>query len=40
MKTAIAIDPTLAEIADSQPGWTAWRDAVGSEWHRSQVVEI
>jgi hypothetical protein len=33
MKTAIAIDPTLVEIADLQPGWMARRDAVGNVWH-------
>jgi hypothetical protein len=27
-------DATVAEIADLPLGWAAWRDAVGSPWHR------
>jgi hypothetical protein len=34
MEEALEIDPTLREIADLPPGWTAWRDSVGAVWHR------
>lgn len=34
MASALEIDPTLAEIADLEPGWGAWREVVGGEWHR------
>ena len=27
-------DPTLAQIADLPPGWSAWRDEAGGEWER------
>ena len=29
-------DPTLAELANLEPGWTAARGDVGSPWHRSR----
>ena len=34
MQEVLDIDPTLREIADLPPGWTAWRDNVGGVWHR------
>jgi hypothetical protein len=34
MKTALKIGPSLREIADLPPGYTAFRNAVGSEWIR------
>jgi len=34
MGTALKIDATLREIADLRPGWGAWREKVGGEWHR------
>jgi hypothetical protein len=34
MQCALNIDPTLATIADLPPGWSAWRECVGSEWQR------
>jgi len=36
MSCAIELNPTLREIADLPPGWTAWRETVGSVWHRFQ----
>jgi hypothetical protein len=36
MDTMLRTDPTLAEVADLPPGWTAERNAVGSEWRRSR----
>ena len=34
MNEALEIDPTLREIADLPPGWTAQREKVGAEWRR------
>ena len=34
MAEAIQLDPTLATVADLPPGHTAWRETVGSAWHR------
>jgi hypothetical protein len=34
MSEAVEIDPTLREIADLPPGWTARREKVGSTWQR------
>ena len=28
-------DPSVAEVADSAPGWVAWREAVGGPWRRT-----
>ena len=36
MGTALALDPTLREIADLKPGWEASRKAVGSEWTKQE----
>jgi len=36
MSEALEMDPTLGGIADLQPGWIAWREAVGSPWHRKE----
>ena len=38
MGTAVALDPTLLEIADLKPGWEASREAVGSEWTRQESI--
>ncbi len=35
MHKVLERDPTLRTIADLPPGWTAWRERVGGEWHRS-----
>ncbi len=34
MAESLKLDPTLREIADLPPGWTAWREKVGGEWCR------
>ncbi|MEX0775855.1 MAG: hypothetical protein WD042_09105 [Phycisphaeraceae bacterium] len=36
MKTALLMDPTLREIADLPPGYSAFRPAVGAEWVRHE----
>ena len=36
MYHVLSLDPTLRAIADLPPGWTAWRDRVGGEWHRAR----
>jgi hypothetical protein len=36
MGEALEIDPTLRDIADLPPGWTAWRDKIGGAWQRFQ----
>lgn len=37
MGEAVELDPTLLEIADLPPGWTASRTKVGSNWSRRKV---
>ena len=37
MREALKIDPSISEVADIPPGWTAWRESVSSEWHRSPL---
>jgi hypothetical protein len=32
-------DPTIAELADLEPGWQATRQRVGAAWHRSESSE-
>lgn len=34
MKTVFGIDPTIVEIADLEPGWSAFRESVGGQWIR------
>lgn len=36
MHEVISLDPTLRTIADLPPGWTAWRDRIGSMWNRAR----
>ena len=33
-------DRTLMEIADLSPGWGAWREMVGGEWHRYESKDF
>ncbi|MCP3849327.1 MAG: hypothetical protein GY694_03670 [Gammaproteobacteria bacterium] len=40
MEQAIEIDPSLVEIADLPPGWSAVRTSVGSTWLREKDSEI
>src|SRR5471032_2432893 len=32
MEQAVALDPSIVEIADLQPGWIAWREQPGAAW--------
>jgi hypothetical protein len=34
MKTVFGFDPTIVEVADLEPGWSAVRESVGREWVR------
>jgi hypothetical protein len=34
MARAVGLDPSLREVADLLPGWTAWRSAPGGPWQR------
>ena len=34
MAEAVALDPSIREVADMPPGWTAWRSARGEPWQR------
>ena len=34
MARAVDLDPSLREVADLLPGWTAWRSAPGEPWQR------
>lgn len=36
MKTVFGFDPTIVEIADLEPGWSAERQHVGGPWRRYQ----
>ena len=36
MKNVVDLDPTLEEIADLEPGWSAYREKVGAPWVREQ----
>ena len=36
MKTVYRFDPTIVEIADLEPGWSAERKCVGGPWIRFQ----
>jgi hypothetical protein len=38
MDCVLAYDPTLAEIADLPPGWTATRTQVGAQWTRARLA--
>ena len=40
MGTALKIDPSLREIADLLPGWTARRSHVGGPWVRDKDDEV
>lgn len=40
MGEALKIDPTLREIADLPPGWSAWRTKVGAPWKRAFDPEM
>ena len=33
------MDPSLAEVADLEPGWVAWGEAAGSAWRRGRGGE-
>lgn len=34
MAEAVALDPSIREVADLPPGWTAWRSSPGEPWQR------
>jgi hypothetical protein len=36
MAEAVSIDRGLLDIADLPPGWSAWREQIGGEWHREK----
>jgi len=36
MKTVYGFDPTIVEVADLKPGWSAQREFVGAPWNRYQ----
>jgi len=37
MKTVFRFDPSIVEVADLEPGWSAARNSVGSPWIRSRA---
>lgn len=39
METIINLDPTLSEIADLEPGWSAYRDAIGAPWEFEEDID-
>ena len=34
MARVVGLDPSVLEVADLLPGWTAWRSAPGEPWQR------
>lgn len=32
LSTILDLDPSIREVADLEPGWRAWRHAVGAPW--------
>jgi hypothetical protein len=34
LEEIVRLDPTVAEVADLQPGWQALRDDIGAPWTR------
>ncbi len=36
LRNIVALDPTVACLADLPLGWIAWRDSRDSEWNRKQ----
>ncbi len=36
MESVIALDPTLSEVIDLEPGWSAYRNAIGDLWTYEQ----
>ena len=34
MAEILGVDETIREIADLPPGWSAWREAIASDWIR------
>jgi len=39
LRTALSLDPTLAEVADLPIGWYAYRQQVGAAWERAPEEE-
>jgi len=37
LKTILALDPSVAMLADLAPGWSAWREESGAEWQRTKI---
>jgi hypothetical protein len=40
MGEALKLDPSLAEVADLPPGWTASRTHVGGPWSRTPDADV
>ncbi len=40
MQEIIDIDPTVVEIANLEPGWSAERESIGKEWLKYKDNEI
>lgn len=39
MEDVIALDPTLSEISDLEPGWSAYRDSLDAPWEFEEDIE-
>jgi hypothetical protein len=35
LRSVVALDPSLAELADLPLGWQAWRDQPTGQWNRA-----
>ncbi len=39
LRTIVALDPSIATLADLPPGWCAWRDAKDGPWQRARRTD-
>ncbi len=39
LREIVALDPSVAALADLPPGWYAWRDRKGDRWQRARRAE-
>ena len=37
MRSIVALDPSVQEVADLPPGWRAWRSSKQASWQRSRI---
>lgn len=40
LREVVAIDSSIAELADLPVGWYAWRNSSSAQWHRARKTEV